>query len=171
MSQEIRIYVADLSAYNNGKLHGVWIDATDDIDDIQDQINEMLENSPEEDSEEYAIHDYEGFDGYRLSEYEGIQSAHEIACFIDDNPELGGELLNHFGGDLEDAQKAIEEDYMGCYSSLADYAQELTNETVIVPEHLTYYIDYEKMGRDMELNGDLYTIETAHDEVHIFWNH
>lgn len=41
MSEEIRIYVACLAAYNNGKLHGVWIDATDDIDDIQDQINEM----------------------------------------------------------------------------------------------------------------------------------
>ena len=27
MSEEIRIYVADLAAYNNGKLHGVWIDA------------------------------------------------------------------------------------------------------------------------------------------------
>ena len=42
MSEEIRIYVACLAAYNNGKLHGVWIDATDDIDDIQDQINDML---------------------------------------------------------------------------------------------------------------------------------
>ena len=30
MSEEIRIYVADLAAYNNGKLHGVWIDATQD---------------------------------------------------------------------------------------------------------------------------------------------
>jgi hypothetical protein len=27
------------------------------------------------------------------------------------------------------------------------------------------------MGRDMELGGDIYTIETAHDEVHIFWTH
>ena len=27
MSEDIRIYVADLAAYNNGKLHGVWIDA------------------------------------------------------------------------------------------------------------------------------------------------
>ena len=33
MSDEIRIYVADLAAYNNGKLHGVWIDATSDLDD------------------------------------------------------------------------------------------------------------------------------------------
>ena len=60
MTNEIKIYVADLAAYNNGILHGIWIDATDDLDDIQEQVNEMLASSPEEMAEEYAIHDYEG---------------------------------------------------------------------------------------------------------------
>lgn len=57
MSEEIRIYVADLAACHNGKLHGVWIDATQELDDIRDQINVMLAESPEEFAEEYAIHD------------------------------------------------------------------------------------------------------------------
>ena len=96
---------------------------------------------------------------------------HELACFIDKNPEIAGELLNHFGGDLEDAKRAIEENHAGCHSCVADYAQELTEDTSEIPEHLVFYIDYEKMGRDMELSGDIYTIETAHDEVHIFWSH
>jgi antirestriction protein ArdA len=82
MSTEIRIYVTDLAAYNNGKLHGVWINVTDDLDDIQEQINKMLASSPEGFAEEYAIHDYEGFDGYSLGEYEGIEAAHEIACLF-----------------------------------------------------------------------------------------
>lgn len=60
MSNEIRICVADLAAYNAGHLHGVWIDACDDIDDIWEQIKTMLADSPVENSEEYAIHDYEG---------------------------------------------------------------------------------------------------------------
>jgi antirestriction protein len=171
MNSEIRIYVADLAAYNNGRLHGVWIDATQDPDDIQEQINTMLADSPEQDAEEYAIHDYEGFDGYGLGEYEGIETAHEIACFIDENPELGGELLNNFGGDLEDARKVIEDNYCGCYKSLADYAEELTEGTTQIPESLAYYIDYERMGRDMELGGEVYTIETGCEEIHIFWNH
>ena len=56
MSETINIYVADLAAYNNGKLHGVWIDATQDLDGIQEQINQMLADSPEGFAEEYAIH-------------------------------------------------------------------------------------------------------------------
>jgi antirestriction protein len=61
--------------------------------------------------------------------------------------------------------------YNGCYSSLADYAEELTTKTSEVPEHLAFYIDYERMVRDMELGGDIFTIETGYQEVHIFWSH
>ncbi len=171
MSTDIRIYVADLAAYNNGKLHGVWINATDDLDAIRQQINQMLAESPESFAEEYAIHDYEGFGGYALSEYAGLETVHEIACFIEEYPDFGGELLNNFGGDLEEARTAAEENYCGCYKSLADYAQELTEDTTQIPESLAYYIDYERMGRDIELNGDVYTIETGYGEIHIFWNH
>ena len=171
MNADIRIYVADLAAYNNGKLHGVWINATDDLDDIWNQVNQMLAESPEDFAEEYAIHDYEGFDGYALSEYEGLKTTHEIACFIEEYPDFGGELLNNFGGNIEEARTAAEENYCGCYKSLADFAEELTEETTQIPENLAYYIDYERMGRDMELSGDVFTIETAFEEVHIFWNH
>lgn len=33
-SSDIRIYVACLAAYNNGILHGAWIDADQDVDDM-----------------------------------------------------------------------------------------------------------------------------------------
>ncbi len=72
---------------------------------------------------------------------------------------------------IEDARKAVEENYSGCYKSLANYAEELTEDTSQIPENFAYYIDYERMGRDMELNGDVYTVETAYDEVHVFWSH
>lgn len=168
---EIRIYVADLAAYNNGKLHGVWIDATQDLEDIQEQVQTMLNASPEGFAEEYAIHDYEGFGGYGVSEYEGLESAHNVAVFIEEHGEIGGELLSHFGESIVDATKAIDENYSGCYKSLADYAEELTEQQGDIPKHLEFYIDYERMGRDMELNGDVFTIETAFEEVHIFWSH
>ena len=54
---------------------------------------------------------------------------------------------------------------------MADFAEEFTTDTTEIPESLAYYIGYEKMGRDMELSGDIFTIEMGYREVHIFWNH
>ncbi|WP_317931947.1 antirestriction protein ArdA [Halioxenophilus sp. WMMB6] len=166
---EPRIYVVDLAAYNNGKLHGVWIDAALELDDIQEAVAKMLKASPEGFAEEYAIHDYEGFGSYRVSEYEGLESVHEVACFIEEHDELGAELLAHFSS-IDEARTAIEENYSGCYESVADFAEELTEDSVQIPESLARYIDYNAMAYDMEVSGDIFTIELGHREVHIFWS-
>ena len=63
-----RIYVACLAAYNNGILHGKWIDASSDESEMQEAVDAMLAESPIEDAEEWAIHDCEGF--AHLDEYE-----------------------------------------------------------------------------------------------------
>lgn len=163
-----RIYVACLAAYNNGYLHGAWIDATDDLGLIQAQVAMMLAGSPMPDAEEYAIHDYEDFSDYALGEYAGLESAHNIAVYLADTGGLGAMLLSHFGGDLQAALNALEE-YVGCYESVAAFAQELTEETTIIPESLRFYIDYEAMARDMELNGDILTFEESYRCIHILW--
>ena len=167
-SNEIRIYVACLAAYNNGILHGRWIDADQEADCIQDEIADMLKASPIERAEEWAIHDYEGFEGVSLSEYQGIESVCEIAQFIAEHGALGGKVLAYFG-DLDGAREAVEDLYHGQYASLADFAQELTEETTEIPDALQYYIDWEAMGRDLAIN-DVLAIETAFGEVHIFWS-
>jgi len=64
----IRIYVACLAAYNNGHLHGRWIDATRGESHICEQTRAMRAASPIEAAEEWAIHDYEGFEGAPISD-------------------------------------------------------------------------------------------------------
>jgi antirestriction protein len=170
MCNTIKLYVADLAAYNNGKLHGVWVNACDELDTIKEQINAMLADSPEGFAEEYAIHDHEGFEGYAVGEYEGLDQLHYIALFIDEHGAITGALLNHFGGDLDAAREAMQDNYAGCHTSLASFAEEITSETIEIPPHIAYFIDYEHMGRDWELSGDIYTIKFRHSEVHVFWN-
>ena len=51
-----RIYVACLASYNNGTLHGRWIDATQGEAHIWHETRAMLATSPEPDAEEWAIH-------------------------------------------------------------------------------------------------------------------
>ena len=120
------------------------------------------------DAEEYAIHDCEGFDGIRLSESEGIEQVRELAAFVMEHGALGAAIYNDLGGHLDEAREAMTERYLGCYTSLADYMEEATEGSITIPQPLAYYIDWEAMGRDAELNGDVTTIRTAHNEVHVF---
>lgn len=169
MTNTPRIYVADLAAYNNGILHGAWIDVSDDPESIRKMIQGMLNTSPISGAEEYAIHDYENFMSYPVAEYATIESLCQVAEYLIDFPEFGGELLNIMG-DVEEARRIAGDGYCGLYSSLADYAQDLTEQTSNVPECLAPYIDYQAMGRDFELSGDLLVIEIDFEKVHIFHN-
>lgn len=166
---EIRIYVACLAAYNNGILHGCWINADQTAWEIWAGVDAMLKASPIHGAEEFAIHDYEGFEGARLSEYQGIESVAELAAFISEHGALGGKLVEYFG-DLDEARSAIEDRYAGEYQSVADFAQEFTEQGTQIPESLRYYIDWEHMGRDLAMN-DIMTIETGSQCVHVFWGH
>ena len=165
-----RIYVACLAAYNNGYLHGAWIDADQDVDEIRDEIAAMLARSPIEHAEEYAIHDYEGFEGVAISEYAGIDTVARMGAFIAEHGALGAGLLEQFSGDMGQAESTLEDCYHGQFASLADYMEELTTQSVPIPEALRYYVDWDAMARDAEMGGDLFIIETAHGEVHVFSN-
>lgn len=165
---EPRIYVACLAAYNSGNLHGAWIDATGAEGDVRAGIEAMLKRSPVVEAEEFAIHDYDGFGGVRIEEYASIDTVAEIADFIHDHATLGAAVLEHFCGDLDQAREALENHYCGRFASLADWVQDVTEEAMTIPEPLRYYIDWEAMARDAALNGDVFTVETAHDEVHVF---
>ena len=163
-----RVYVACLAAYNNGCLHGTWIDATTP-DDIMDAVRAMLAASPLPDAEEWAIHDYEGFEGAHLSEYASFETVCGLADFITDHGKLGALVHRHFGDDLEQARAAFE-DYAGCHRSAAEFAEQLHRDTgTEIPTSLEYYIDWQALARDMELKGDIMVFETGFEDVHVFW--
>ena len=162
------IYVACLAAYNAGRLHGTWIDVEDE-ETVKDAITVMLSVSPIAGAEEFAIHDHDGFGGVTIGEYEDIGRVVEIASFLRERGQLGALVLDHLSGNIDEASEALDDGYRGAFECLADYFQELTEETVMIPEPLRLYIDYEAMARDAELSGDVFTLSTAHDKVHVFW--
>jgi len=163
----MKIYVACLSAYNNGHLHGEWIDASNDVEEMQEAINAMMKKSPMPDAEEWAIHDFEGFGSLNLSEYTGLDRIAEYADFHDEHGDLGMELLAHFN-DIGDAREAIENFYQGEFKDEVDFAYYYTHELNCreIPDYLTHYVDYAAMARDLFIN-DYYTIELDH-KIHVF---
>lgn len=44
----------------------------------------------------------------------------------------------------------------------------MTEQTTDVPAHLALYIDYQAIARDMEYGGEVLTIETGFEQVHVF---
>ncbi|MEM6942647.1 MAG: antirestriction protein ArdA [Pseudomonadota bacterium] len=165
----IWIYAACLAAYNNGVLYGQWIDATQGVFAMQDAIAAMLAASPVPGAEERAIHDFEGFEGAPVDEWLGLDSVASLAEFIAEHGRLGGGLVGCLSC-ITEAREAIAERYVGCYASLADWAEELTEGQGDIPEHLAPYIDYERMARDLAIS-DVFTVETGLGEVHVFWSH
>ncbi len=164
-----RIYVACLAAYNNGRLHGRWIEASDSHE-VWEAVRAMLADSPERNAEEWAIHDYDGFCGCRISEYAGFDTVCDLAEFLEERGELGAKLYENFGEDLEQARAAYE-DYAGEYQTAAEFAEELHREIgTVIPDSLQYYIDWQSLARDMALNGEIMVFQTEFDAVHVFWS-
>lgn len=64
---------------------------------------------------------------------------------------------------------ALVDYYAGSYSSACKFAEQITEETTEISQNLMFYIDYERMARDLVIN-DVFTVESG-GSVHIFWSH
>lgn len=129
-----RIYVASLSDYNAGRLVGDWIDADQEADEIQAEVTAMLATSREQVAEEWAIHDFEGFGSYRISEWESFTRVSLLGRALahaeaeDSADGFGAWLGIEHGVDLSDYDddpeglfERFREQYRGRWDSFKDY--------------------------------------------------
>jgi len=165
-----RIYVACLAAYNAGRLHGEWIDANQDSEAIHEEIQAMLAKSPEPGAEEWAIHDYGGFGGLRLSEFEDIERVAEFGQLVAEHGPGFAAYADHVGHDYATAE-GFEEAYCGQWESEVAYAEELFDELYAseIPENLRCYVDYEAFSRDLFIN-DCYSVDCPEGGIYVFRN-
>jgi antirestriction protein len=179
-----RIYVASLSDYNAGILHGTWLDAATEPDELWDGINEMLAASPTtarygDPAEEWAIHDYENFGPIALSEWERIEHVATLARGIvrHGNAFAAWWDLDQRSDD-DDIESQFENQYLGQYTYLSDYVDQYLDDIGFdvddmpgVPESIQPYviIDTAAMARDLEAGGAISTVE-ADGGVYVFAN-
>lgn len=164
-----RIYVACLASYNEGKLFGQWIDLDIGYEFVQESIRDMLADSPSQ-GEEWAIHDYENIP-FHVSEWEDIPELCEtietlLSCDYD--RDLVIEVKEYFGFSFSEAVEYLEDNYVGEYENLGEWAEDFLNETgqlCDLDKNLIYYFDYDAYGRDSEINGDI-----LHLAGHVLYN-
>jgi antirestriction protein len=181
-----RIYVASLSDYNAGRLHGCFIDLADcdDTDDIYEKVNAMLAKSPEQaqtgwKAEEWAIHDYEGFGGIRLSEYESFDRVLALANLIEEHGLAFAAWYgdqSRDGMDEDDLRSEFEEAYAGEWDSEKAFAenfvedcgwQGLEYKTI---EQIESYLDWDKISDELFMT-DYRSEKTADYNVWVFRNY
>lgn len=145
---EPRIYVADLAAYNAGHLRGRWIDVPEDATELHGSIQNMLGHA-----EEWAIHDYENFGAFRLSEYESL----ETVCLMAEGLRRHGKAFSvwatHIGETItEDSYSSFEDVFVGEISR-REFTEDYADNVMDIPEHILPYFDYESLERDLFIDA------------------
>nr|WP_321267744.1 antirestriction protein ArdA [uncultured Sulfurimonas sp.] len=167
----MRVYITDLEAYNNGHLVGEWYQLPMNEDLLADSIENILQSGRDvcEDihfHEEYFITDYE-CDYMDIGEYDNLSKLNEIAEAIESIDEDGVKAINflienHFVKDIFEAIESYE-DNVRIYedSTMEDIAYDLIEECYSfenIPDIIANNIDYEKIGRDLEIEGSYYKV-------------
>ena len=148
----MQIYIACLASYNNGTPHGKWIDATSDVDEMQEDVNALLRSSKQPNvmvecptcggvchvracltckssgevpsAEEFAIYDFDGIPN--LGEYCGLQAVADYVELVEAHdsfaPAMIEAVMDDCCGDLALAKERLEDGYCGTFARFQDFA-------------------------------------------------
>lgn len=168
-----RIFITDLASYNEGLLSGRWVDLPMAEDELEEIIKDVLRVGWEESQaaglcccdhhEEWFITDYEGF-WKEIDEYENILELNEeVEMYEEITNNISEEALNLIledtGYTLEGVKELVNSGRYIIYKDVdnegdvAYQAYEEYGRMEELPLHLECYIDWEKVGRDMFIQG------------------
>lgn len=163
----MRVYITDLSAYNNGHLIGSYFELPMSVEDLSKGINDVLANGSKVCNdgihEEWFITDHEGFP-MSVGEYSDVFKLNEIAEKMEGLDDREIKIVEFLLGDnivkdIDEAIEHIEDIVLYEDTTMEDIAEEYVNNSIDIdslPELVRYHIDYEGIGRDLRLNGNYY---------------
>ncbi|MGF1488795.1 MAG: antirestriction protein ArdA [Prochloraceae cyanobacterium] len=170
-----QIYVACLSAYNCGYLHGKWLDATQDPVDIRKEIEIILQTSPvadEEACEEWAIHEYENFKGISIGEYESLENVSQLAnAVLFYGAAFAAFYESESFDNIDSAISQFEDRYQGEYQQKSDFALEYAENCghSLEESHPLYdYINFDRYADDL-FSSSFYYVRSG-NSIYVFAN-
>lgn len=166
--KEAAIYVGTYGKYNNGSIDGKWMNLADysSKEDFLEACAE-LHKDEDDDSRELMFQDWENIPDGLVGESYVSPVIWDLMEADERDLEIAWNYIQAVGLEVneENLQDIIEEAqdrFYGEYDSYEDLAYDyVENGGVEVPEWLSCYIDYEKMGRELawdfyEFNGFYY---------------
>ncbi len=172
-----KVWIASLSDYNNGDLHGAWVDADQEPDFIWEGVNEVLRTSRQPGAEEWAIFDYEGFGPLRLSEYETVERISRLGLGIAKHGVPFAAFAGYLGDSDTELLDQFEDYFIGHWETTEAYIDDFLEDMGIdkilddaVPEAFRDYVrlDTEALVRDLESGGMLLSLDDSEGGVFLF---
>ena len=163
MMESTALYIANLRQYNDGNILGDWFTLPVSWSSVEDYLK--LDGS-EEYGEEWIILDWENPYGLTIYEYSNINELNNYVTQLED---LDSNVLRNlsailsFGNEeLQDILDNGADKYMFTHeSSMEDVARAFVEDmggiqNAIGSDSIDSYIDYGKLARDMEIDGNYF---------------
>ena len=167
-----RVYVASLSDYNDMRLHGVWLDAAQSVEELDRAVQDMLDNSQHPGAEEYAVHDHEGWHGWTPAEFSPLGAIAAVGAGLVEHGPAFGHWIAYLGEVDDGTEGRFEEAFLGEWPSVLSYAENLTEDLglqiTVEPEPWSHYVsfDHQALARDLEI--ELHVAEADDGGVYLF---
>lgn len=169
-----RVWIGCLAAYNQGHLHGEWVDASEGLEGLEQARERVLRTSPGDFAEETFLADREGF-GSLIGEYEQLDRVARLGELIEEHGEAFIGYAEHVdpNGSPDELAEGFEDAYRGTFDTFEEHAEELISEVGFagveqIPDALMPYLDMEMIARDLE--QDFFEVRVP-EGVAIFWRH
>jgi antirestriction protein len=159
-----RIWIGSLADYNAGRLHGDWVDAAVEQEELVDAAQRILATSREPGAEEWGIFDYDEFGVYRVNEYDDLGSVAAVARGITRHGAAFAAWAELHDGD-EAMLDQFEDAFLGTYESREAFVDSLLDDlglseqlAAVVPDWLVPYVQVDRNGiaHDLQLSGDVH---------------
>jgi len=153
-TNSIKLYFANLKAYNSGILQGKWYDLEDytNVGSLMEDVEKEVCNGSFNENE-YAIHDYEA--PFKISEYESLDNIAAMIEFsnLDEHDQDKAAYLFDTGNysALQDCIDNVDDCIYYPGMSLVEVAEELVDSGFFgeISQSIQNYIDYEAIARDL----------------------
>lgn len=163
----LKVYLTDLAAYNHGYLIGKWITLPLEEEVLAKEIQKVLivgSNAIGENTEEWFITDYEWEQVtlVEIDEYEDIYSMNKSLQMLENSSEqelkaIGFLVSQSITHKLDDAVQKLENIVVHEDQTMDDVAYNLMDELYGIdyklPSMIANHINYEGIGRDLEIEG------------------
>ena len=170
----IKIYVASLEAYNQGRMVGDWLTPSDylDFESFNNAIQIATKNA-----DEVAVHDYDGIN--MSNEYPDFEKLYEFCKALEDS-HLDEEVITAYADNIHseltpELIEEAEENYVGTCDSWQEFADEDADcriEEIVNKEARQFvYSNFDYEGYARNLRHDYTVLDLPNYKEAIFINY